>query len=103
MLRYSFFCNSPATPKHLRHRTHERTPGISRNLDDPETNEFADVLGTIAEDLHLARCAQACFTGTQDDQAEQHDHGTIDEVPGDPYMEQGGGTPKEADREVSPT
>ena len=42
-------------------RTHERTPGISRNLDDLETNEFADVFGTIAEDLHSARCAQVCF------------------------------------------
>ena len=53
-----------------------------------ETVEFADVLGTIAEDFHLARCAQVCFTGTEEDQAERHDHGTIDEVLGDQDMEE---------------
>ena len=38
ILRDGFFCNSPATSKHLRPRTHERTPGISRNLGDLETD-----------------------------------------------------------------
>ena len=62
-----FFCNCLVTPAHLRPWTHESTFGISRNLDYLETNEFADVLGAIAEDQHLARCAQVCFTGTEDD------------------------------------
>ena len=97
-----FFCNFLVTPEHLRLWTHERIPGIQRNLDDLETIEFADVLATIAEDLHLTRCAQVCFTGTEDDQAEQHDHGTIDEVLGDPDMERGGDAPEEADREADP-
>ena len=86
------------TPEHLRLWTHERTPGIPRNLDDLEAIEFADVLGTVAEELHLTRCAQVCFTGTEDDQAEQDDHGTIDEVLGDPDTERGGDAPEEADR-----
>ena len=81
--------------------THERVLGIPQHLDDLETNEIADVVGVIAEDFHLTRCAQAWFTGKEDDQAEQHDHGTIDEVPGDPYMERGGDSPEEADREVN--
>ena len=95
-----FFCNRPATPKYQRPRTHERTLDIPQNLDDLEVNEFADVVRTIAEDLHLTQCAQVCFTGTEDDQAEQHDHGTNDKVRGDPDMEQGGDAPEEADREV---
>ena len=37
-------------------------------------------LGAIAEDQHLTRCAQLCFTGAEEDQAEQHNHGRIDEV-----------------------
>ena len=81
-----FFSNCLATAKHQRPRTHERTPGIPPNLDDLEVNDFADVLGTIAEDLHLTRCAQVCFAGTEEDQAEQGDHGTIDEVLGDPRL-----------------
>ena len=75
--------------KDPRSRTHERIPGILRNL--AETNEFPDVLGTIAEDLHLTRCAQVCVTGTEEDQAEQRDHATIDDVLGEQDMEGGGG------------
>ena len=44
----------------------------------------------------MTRFAQVCFTGTEADQAEQHDHGTIDEVLGDPDMERGGDAPEEA-------
>ena len=40
-----------------------------------------------------------CFTGTEEDQAEQHDQGAIDEVLGDQDMEGGGGALEEADRE----
>ena len=90
------------TPEHLRFWTLERTPGIPRNMGDLETIEFADVLGTIAEDLHLTRCAQVCSTGTEDDQAEQHDQGTLDEVLGDPDMERGGDALEEVDREADP-
>ena len=71
-------------------------------MDDLETIGLADVFGTIAEDLHSTRCAQVCFTGTEDDQAEQHDHGTIGEVLGDPDMEREGDAPEEADREADP-
>ena len=92
-----FLCNFPVTPEHLRSWTLDRIPGILRNLDDLETNEFADVLGTIVEDLHLTRCVPVCFTGTED---EQHDHGTIDEVLGNPDMDQGGDAAEEADREA---
>ena len=91
-----FLCNCSVALEHLRRLIHERTPGIPRILDDFKTNEFADVLGTIAEDLHLTRC-------TEDDQAEQHDHGTIDVVLGDPDMERGGDALLEkADREADP-
>ena len=79
----AFFCNCPTTVENLRLWAHERTPGIPRNVDDLETVEFADVLGSIAEDKHLTQCAQVCFTGTEGDQAERHDQGTIDEVLGD--------------------
>ena len=69
-------------------------------MDDLETVEFADVLGSIAEDQHWTRCAQVCFTGTEEDQAERHDQGTIDEVLGDQDMEEGGHAPEEAAREA---
>ena len=59
-------------------------------MEDLETVEFADVLGAIAEDHHLTRCAQVCFTVAEEDQAEQHDHGTIDEVLGDQDTEEEG-------------
>ena len=78
----------------------KRTPGIPRNVGDLETVEFMDVLGAIAEDQHLTRYAQVCFTVTEEDQAEQHDHGTIHEVLGDQDTERGGDAPEEADREA---
>ena len=89
----------PTTLENLRLWAHERTPGIPRNVDDLDTVEFADVPGSIAEDQHLTRCAQVCFMGTEEDQAERHDQGTIDEVPGDQDME-GGDALEEADREA---
>ena len=88
----AFFCHCPTA--------HERTPGIPRKVDDLETVDFADVLGSIAEDQHLTRCAQVCFTCTEEDQAERHDQGTIDEVLGDQDMEEGGDALEEADREA---
>ena len=69
-------------------------------MKDLEAVEFADVLGAIAEDHHLTRCAQVCFTGAEEDQAERHDHGTIDEVLGDQDMEEGEDVLDEADREA---
>ena len=69
-------------------------------MEDLEAVEFSDVLGAIAGYQHLSRCAQACFTGTEEDQAEQHEHGTIDEVPGDQDMEGGGDVLEEDDREA---
>ena len=71
-------------------------------MDDLEANEFTDDVGVIAEDLHLTQCAQECSTGTEDDQAEQQDYGTIDEVLGDPHTERGGDAPEEADRDADP-
>ena len=72
----AFFFDCPVTLEDLRLWAQERTPGIPRNVGDLETVEFADVLGAIAEDQHLTRCARVCFTGTEEDQAP----GTIDEV-----------------------
>ena len=60
----AFFCNCPKTQENLRLWAHERTPGNQRNVDYLETVEFADVLGAIAEDQHLTRCARVCFAGT---------------------------------------
>ena len=96
----AFFCTCPAPVKSLRLWAHVRTPGIPRNVEYLETVEFADVFGAIAEDYHLTRCAQVCFTGTEEDQAERHDHGTIDEVLGDQDVEEGGDVLDEADREA---
>ena len=96
----AFFCNCPAALDSFRLWAHERTPGIPRNVEDLETFEFANVLGAIAEDHHLTRCAQVCFTGKEEGQAEQHDHGTIDEVLGDQDTEEGGDALDEADREA---
>ena len=78
----AFFCNCLVTLENLRLWAHERTPGIPRNVEALETVEFVDVLDAIAEDQHLTRCAQVCFTGTEEDQAEQRDQGTIDEILG---------------------
>ena len=47
-----FFNRRPMTPGHLRSWTHERSP--PRNLDDRDMNEFANVLGTIAEDQNIS-------------------------------------------------
>ena len=66
-------------------------------MDDLETVEFAGVLGAIAEDQHLTRCAHICFMGTEEDQ-----NGTIDEVLGGQDMEEGGDALEEADREADP-
>ena len=96
----AFFCNCPMTLESLRLWAHERTLGIPRSVEDLETVEFADVLSAIAEDQHLTRCAQVCFTGTEEDQAKQRDHGTIDEVLGDKDMAEGGDVLEEADREA---
>ena len=63
MLRKGYldiFCNRPMTPEFLPSWTHERTP--PRNLDDRDTNELANVLGTIAEDLLLTQCDQVYFS-----------------------------------------
>ena len=78
----AFFCNCPVTLENLRPRANERIPG------------------TLTGDLHSQRCAQVCFTGTEEDQAEQHDHETVDEVLEDQVMEQGGDALEEADREA---
>ena len=88
----AFFCKCPTTLESLRLWAHERTPGITRNVDDLETIEIAEVFGAIAEDQHSTRWAQVCFTGTEEDQAEQHDHGTIDEVLEDQDVEEEGHT-----------
>ena len=96
----AFFCNFPVTLESLRLWAHQRILGTPRNVGDLKTVEFADVLCAIAEDQHLTRCAQVRFTGTEEDQAEQHDHGTIDEVLGDQDMEEGGDVLEEADREA---
>ena len=96
----AFFCHSPLTLDNVRLWAHERNPGIPRNMDDLETVKFSEVLGSIAEDQHLTRCAQVCFTSTEEDQAERHDQGTIDEVLGDEDMEEGGDALEEADREA---
>ena len=84
----AFFCNCLVTLENFRLWEHERNPGIPRNMDDLETFEFADVLGAIAENQHLTRCGQVCFTET------------IDEVLGDKDMEQGGDTLEKADGEA---
>ena len=68
-------------------------------MGDLETIELVDVLCAITDYQHLTRCAQVCFTGTGEDQAEQRDHGTIDEVLGNQDMEEGGDALEEADRE----
>ena len=57
---FDFLCICSVTSEHLRPWTHERIPGIPRNLDDLDTNEFANVLGTIAEDVQLIQCGQIC-------------------------------------------
>ena len=66
----AFFCSCPATMENLHLWAHERTPGIPRKVDDLETLEFADVLGAIAEDQHLTRYVQVCFTDIEEDDAE---------------------------------
>ena len=60
-----FFCNCPTTLENLRLWAHEHTLNVPRNVDDLETIEFADLLGTIAEDQHSTRCAHVRFAGTQ--------------------------------------
>ena len=87
----AFFCKCVAKTENMRLWAQERTPSIARNVEELETVECADVLGAIAEDHHLNRCAQV---------AERHDHGKIDEVLGDQDMEEGRDVLDEADREA---
>ena len=94
------FCNNTAKLECLRLWAHERTPGIPRNVEDLETVEFADILGAIAEDHHLTRCAQVCFAGTEEDQAERHARSTIDEVLEDQDEDEKGDFLEEADQEA---
>ena len=61
----AFFCISPTTLVILRLWAHERTLGVPRNVDDLETIDFAEKLGTIAADQHLTRCVQACLAGAE--------------------------------------
>ena len=75
----AFFCSYPVTLESLRLWAHKLTLDMPPNVEGLVTVEFADELGAIAEDHRLTRCAQLCFSGAED-QAEQHDHGTIDEV-----------------------
>ena len=58
----AFFCNCLLTLESLRLWAHERTLCTQRDVEDLQTVEFADVLGAIAEDQHLTRCDQVCFT-----------------------------------------
>ena len=74
----AFFCNCPTTLESLRLWAHERNPGIPRM--DLETIEFADVLGAIADLQHLTRCAQVCFAGTEEVQAQQRDQERLTKV-----------------------
>ena len=74
----AFHCSCPITSNRVRPWTHEHTLGVPRNVNDLQSVEFADFLGSIAEDHHLTRCAQVCLAGTEEDQAEPHDQGTID-------------------------
>ena len=53
----AFLCNCVTTLEGSRLWAQERTLGIPRHVEDLETVEFADVLGAIAEDFHLTRCA----------------------------------------------
>ena len=96
----AFFSKCITTLEGLSLWAHERTPGVPRNVEDSETVDLADVLGAIAEDLHLTRCAQVCFAGTEEDQTEQQDQGTIDEVLGGPDLKQEKDSLEEADREA---
>ena len=70
-------------------------------MEDLESVEFAGIIGAIAEDQHLTRCAQVCFIGTEEDQTEQRGQGTIDEVLGDQDKREEGDTLEEADREAT--
>ena len=96
----AFLCKCATTLEGLRLWVQVCTLGIPRDVEDLETVEFADVLGAIAEDFHLTRCAQVCFTRTGENQAEQHDQGTLDDVLGDQDLEQGKDVLEEADREA---
>ena len=94
------FCNCLETLKICVSAHTSIVPGVPRNVVDVETIKNVDVLGVIAEDQHLTRCAQVCFTGKEEDVAEQRDQGTIDEVRGDQDMEEVGDALEEADREA---
>ena len=81
----AFFCKCPITTDLLRLWAQERTPGVLRDADNLQSVEIADISGAIAEDRHLTQCAQMCFVGTEEDQSEPHDQGTIDDILEDQY------------------
>ena len=96
----AFFCSYPVTLETLRLWAHKRTLDIPRNVEGLVTVEFADELGAIAEDHRSTRCAQVCFTGSEEDQVEQHDRGAIDEVLEDQDMQEGRDVLDEAHRDA---
>ena len=61
----AFFGNCPTT---LENGVYGHTSALlvsDENVDDLETVEFPDLLGTIAADQQLTRCAQVCFASTE--------------------------------------
>ena len=95
----AFFCNCLVTLENLRLWAHERTPDIPRNVDDLETVECADVLGAIAEDQHLTRCAQVCSQVQKRIKPNSAIRERLTKFWEIKDTEQGGDAPKKADRE----
>ena len=80
--------------------TRKHASSVSKILYSQGTVEFSDILCTITEHLHLSRCVKVCFTGAEEDTAEQHGLRTIDEASGDADVKQGEDTAEEAGQEA---
>ena len=95
-----FFCNFPVTEKFASLGTLSALL-VSHEMWKTGNGRICERSRVrIAEDQHLTRWVQVCFTGTGEDQADKRDHGTIDEVLGDQDMEKGRDVLEEADREA---
>ena len=78
----AFACNVESIGAELLRWAEENERGNPHSIDDIEGNEFADLLGGIAEDYHLDQCVDAAFVGTEEAAAESEPIDAILE-PGD--------------------
>ena len=69
----AFFTNDANVSKELVQWSNSKDNGCPFSIDDLSDNQFADVLGSLAESLHLDRVVDSAFVGTAEAHAEKEE------------------------------